>query len=146
VVGISKGLFKVELLTPKARLLDCRAGSVVIPCADGQRGILRNHCPLLTGLHTGIMQVREIPDKKDSFYIIEGGFARFCENYLMVMAYEVTTFEGRTADAVSTMISKAKEILVAGEYMRTQMEKIDHQRSQLIVRMAEMAELIAKEA
>ena len=147
MVGIStRTLFHVTLLTPRAKLLDCRAGGVVIPCSDGQMGILRNHCPLLTGLAQGIMQVLGIPDRLNAFYVIDGGFARFSENNLLVMAYDVITFEGLAPEKVQDMISQAKAAVVSAEYIKTQFQRVDKSRNQLIVRMAEMASLITTDA
>jgi ATP synthase F1 epsilon subunit len=144
VVGLStKTAFHVVLLTPRARLLDCRAGVVVIPCSDGERGILRNHCPLLTGLSQGIMQVRGIHDRPDVFYVLEGGFARFSENNLTVLAYDAITFDGLASDKVQEMISRAKSAVLSQELIKSQAQRVDMARNRLIVRMAEIASLVA---
>lgn len=146
MVGIAtKTTFRVVLLTPRAKVLDCRAGAVVIPCSDGLRGILRNHCPLLTGLSQGIMQVEDIPDRPDAFYVLEGGFARFSENHLTVLAYDVITFEGLAPEKAEQMISHAKSVVVGREYIKTQLQRVDMTRSRLIVRMAEMTSLLTAE-
>jgi F-type H+-transporting ATPase subunit epsilon len=143
VVGLAtKTAFRIILLTPRARLLDCRAGGVVIPCSDGQRGILRNHCPLLTGLSQGIMHVRDIPDRADAFYVLEGGFARFSENHLTVLAYDAITFDGLTPEKIKDMISRAQNAVLSQELIKSQAQRVDMARNRLIVRMAEMATLI----
>jgi F0F1-type ATP synthase epsilon subunit len=141
----TKTAFRVVLLTPRSKLLDCRAGAAVIPCSDGMRGILRNHCPLLTGLSQGIMQVQGITDHPDAFYILEGGFARFSENHLTVLAYDVITFEGLDPKKVEQMISHAKSVVVGQEDIKTQLQRTDVIRSRLIVRMAEKASLLTPE-
>lgn len=143
---VTKTAFRVVLLTPRSKLLNCRAGAVVIPCTDGLRGILRNHCPFLTGLSQGIMQVRGIADRPDAFYILEGGFARFSENHLTVLAYDVVTFEGLDPEKVKQMVSHAKSVVVGQEYIKTQLQRTDMARSRLIVRMAEMASLLTPES
>ncbi len=139
MVELTHGLFRVILLTPKAKLLDCRAGSLVVPAYDGQRGILRNHCPMLAKLTLGIMEVRQILDKPDSFYILEGGFVRVTENHVTVLAYDAMTFEGMPAERVQQIISEAQAVLVGKEYIRTQRGQVDVRRSRLIVRMAQLA-------
>jgi F0F1-type ATP synthase epsilon subunit len=147
MVGLAtKTAFRVVLLTPRSKLLDCRAGVAVIPCTDGLRGILRNHCPFLTGLSQGIMQVRGIADRPDAFYILEGGFARFSENHLTVLAYDVVTFEGLNPEKVKQMVSHAKSVVVGQEYIKTQLQRTDVTRSRLVVRMAEMASLLTPES
>ena len=139
MVGLSHGKFKVALLTPKAGLLDCRAGSLVLPGNDGYFGVLRNHCPMLCTLGRGIMQVREIPDRPDAFYVVEGGFVRIAENHVTVLAYEAATFEGLDEKAAENMLYQARSVVAGQEYIRTQREMIDYAKARMIVRMAELA-------
>jgi len=146
MVGISRGTFRLTLLTPKAKLLDCRAGSIVLPFEDGQWGILRNHCPTLAKLGQGVMQVREIPDRGDAFYILEGGFVRVSDNNITVLAYDVLTFENMPEDHVLELVSRAKSVMVGAEYIRTQLQQVDYQRSRLIVRMAELTDILSPDS
>jgi ATP synthase F1 epsilon subunit len=139
MVGLSHGKFRVVLLTPKAKLLDVRAGSVIVPAHDGQLGILRNHCPMLSELGFGIMQVHEIADRPGAYYIIEGGFVRVSENNVTVLAYDVTTFEGKDKKDVERLISHAQAVVAGQEYIRTQQEAIDQRKAQYIVQMAQLA-------
>ena len=143
MVGIpAKISFRVALLTPRSKLLDCRAVAAIIPCTDGLRGILRNHCPFLTGLSLGIMHVQGItdrPDRPNALYILEGGFARFSENHLTVLAYEVITFEGLDPEKVKHMVAHAQDVLMDQDLAKANLMRMDKARSRLIVRMAEMA-------
>ncbi len=139
MVGLSRGKFRVVLLTPKAKLLEARVGSVVLPAHDGQMGILRNHCPTLAELGFGIMQVRQIADRPDAFYIIEGGFVRISENHVTVLAYAVTTFEGKRSEEVDSMISLAHSVVAGQEYIRSQQESISRKKAEYIIQMAELA-------
>jgi F-type H+-transporting ATPase subunit epsilon len=139
MVGLSHGKFRVVLLTPKASLLDCRVGSLVLPGNDGYFGVLRNHCPMLCTLERGIMQVREIPDRADAFYVVEGGFVRVSENHVTVLAYEVTTFEGQNEKAIEQMLYHAHSVAAGQEYIRSQQQAIDVQKARLIVQMAKLA-------
>ncbi len=142
MVGLSHGKFQIGLLTPKAQLLACRCGSVVLPAHDGQLGILRNHSPMLAELGFGIMQVREITDRpNDAFFIINGGFVRVSENHVTVLAYEVTTFEGMDEQAIEQLVSHAQSVVAGQDYIRTQQESIDHKKAKYIVQMAEMASI-----
>ncbi|RKY13553.1 MAG: ATP synthase F1 subunit epsilon [Planctomycetota bacterium] len=139
MVGLLRGKFQVVLLTPKAKLLEARVGSVVLPAHDGQMGILRNHCPTLAELGFGVMQVREIADRSDAFYIIEGGFVRISENHVTVLAYAVTTFEGKTAKEADLMVSHAQSVVAGQEYIRSQQESISRKKAEYIIQMAELA-------
>lgn len=135
----AKPVIHVVLLTPKAKLLDCRAVSVIIPCSDGERGVLRNHCPLLTGLGWGIMQVKEIPDHPDAFFVLEGGFARFSENNLTILAYDAITFDGVSPEKAQQMVSHAQSVIAGQDYSKLHLGDYDVRRSRLILRMAEMS-------
>jgi len=139
MVSLYPGKFRVVLLTPKASLLDCRAGSLVLPGDDGYFGVLRNHCPVLSTLKKGIMQVREIPDRADAFFIVEGGFVRVGENHVTVLAYEVTTFEGQNEKTIERLLNDARSVVAGQAYIRTQQEVMAHDKARWIVRMAELA-------
>ena len=141
MVGLSKGKFRIVLMTPKAKLLDCRAGSVILPAHDGQMGIMRNHCPVLSELGFGILQVHEIPDRPDAHFVIEGGFVRISENHVTVLAYDVTTFEGMEKKDADALISHAQSVMAGQEYIRSQQDAIDQRKAKFIVQMAEMASL-----
>ncbi len=139
MVGLSHGKFRVVLLTPKASLLNCRAGSLVLPGDDGYFGVLRNHCPMLRILSRGVMQVREIPGRRDAFFVVEGGFVRVAENHVTVLAYEVTTFEEKDEKTIEKILYQARSVVAGKEYIRSQREVIDYEKARMIVRMAEMA-------
>ncbi|MHC4552866.1 MAG: ATP synthase F1 subunit epsilon [Planctomycetota bacterium] len=126
-------------MTPKAKLLEARVGSVVLPVHDGQMGIMRNHCPMLAELGFGIMQVHEMADRPDAFFVLEGGFVRVSENHVTVLAYDVTTFEGLDKKETETMVSHARSVVAGQEYIRSQTEAIDLKKAKFIVQMAEMA-------
>ncbi len=144
MVSTVHGLFRVVLLTPKASLLDCRAGSVILPAHDGQRGILRNHCPMLAGLSLGILQVREIIDRPDAFYLLEGGFVRVTENHVTILAYDAVTFEGMEKDQIKNFLSQAQNTAAGQDFIQTPLGKADAERSRLLVRMAGLAGIEAE--
>jgi F-type H+-transporting ATPase subunit epsilon len=139
MVGLLHGKFRIVLLTPKAKLLDCRCGSVVLPAHDGQLGILRNHCPMLSKVGFGIMQVHEIVDRSDAYFIINGGFVRVSENHITVLAYEVRTFEGMSQEDAERLVSEAQSVVAGQNYIRSQQDVLDQKMAKYIVHMAEMA-------
>ena len=145
MVGLAHGKFRIVLLTPKAKLLEVRAGSLVLPAFDGQLGILRNHSPMLSELGFGIMQVREMADRPDAFFIINGGFVRVSENHVTVLAYEVTTFEGKDDEAIESMVSHAHSVVAGQDYIRTHQDAIDQDLAKAIIHMAELASVTIQE-
>jgi ATP synthase F1 epsilon subunit len=146
VVGIpAKPTLRVELLTPRSKLLDCRVESVIIPCSDGMRGILHHHCPFLSSLSLGIMQVQGISDKPDrpnAWYLLEGGFACLSEDHLNVLTYEVITFEGLDTEKAQQIISQAQNALANLDSAKETLSRKEITRNRMIIRMAEMASLI----
>lgn len=144
MVGLSTGIFRLVLLTPTGKVFDCRAGSMILPAHDGMMGILRNHTPMLCKLGSGIMQVKDIVGKDDTFFLIEGGFARISENLVTVLAYEVLTFDGMDRKEAETIVAKAREMTVAKAYM-SQFGEVDLQKAALIVKLARMSSIIVEE-
>ena len=59
------GKFRCVVLTPRAKLLDCKTRSITLPAHDGQIGVLQNHMPMLCKLGMGIMEVREFVTDDD---------------------------------------------------------------------------------
>lgn len=147
-MAITRGTFRCVLLTPNRRLLDCRAGSLVVPSHDGQLGILRNHIPMLCKLGLGIMLVRDVTVGKgrpvpDMSFLIDGGFVRVSENNVTVLAYDATSFEGVDMDEVEAMISEAKRLL-AGDAYTKQRRAHDVEKAAVLMRLAEGAGLAGK--
>ena len=144
MVRISSGFFRCVLLTPTGKVLDCRTSGLVLPVHDGLMGVLRNHSPMLCKLGKGILQVRDIPEKGDAFYLIDGGFGRISENFVTVLTYEVVTFEGMERETAEHLVSRAKSVVVGGGYIR-QTEKMASDKAALLVKMGEMTGIISEE-
>jgi len=123
-------------------LLDCKAGALVLPAHDGFRGVLRNHAPMLCKLGVGIVEVREIAGRGDAFFLIDSGFARISENFVTILAHEVTTFEGMGHDEAETIVSRARSIVVGGAYIRRQIEAADVEQAKQLVKLARLSSIL----
>ena len=143
MVRLSRGTFRCVLLTPQGKVLDCRAGALVLPAHDGLMGVLRNHAPMLCKLGTGIMQVRDIPGRADAFFLIDGGFTRISENFVTVLTHEVTTFEGMERDEAERIVSKAKSIVVGGAYIARQIGAVDVERAKQLVKLGHLSSILS---
>ncbi|MCF7955474.1 MAG: F0F1 ATP synthase subunit epsilon [Phycisphaerae bacterium] len=140
MVKISTGTFRFVLKTPQGTLIDCRTGSLIFPSHDGLQGVLRNHSPMLCKIGLGIIQVKEINDREDAFFLVNNGFARISENFVSVLSHDVTTFEGLDKEQSEEMLSEANSHVAGSAYITAQTgEEIDLQKAKLIVKMAEMA-------
>jgi len=145
MVSLSRGTFRCVLLTPGGKLLDCKAGTVVLPGHDGLRGVLRNHAPMLCKLGVGIMEVKDIVGRGDAFFLIEGGFARISENFVTILAHEVTTFEGMDRVEAEEIASKALNIVVGGAYILGQTGAGDAERARQLVKLARLSSILSAE-
>jgi F0F1-type ATP synthase epsilon subunit len=145
MVSLSRGTFRCVLLTPGGKLLDCKAGALVLPAHDGFRGVLRNHAPMLCKLGMGIVEVKDIAGRGDAFFLVDGGFARISENFVTVLAHEVTTFEGMERDEVEKIVSKARSIVFGGAYIRRQIGAGDVERAKQLVKLARLSSILGDE-
>lgn len=142
MVKISTGTFRFVLRTPQGTLIDCRTGSLIFPSHDGLQGVLRNHAPMLCKIGLGIIQVREIHDREDAFFLVNNGFARINENFITVLSDDVTTFEGLDKEQSEELLSKAESHVAGGVYITAQTgQAVDMQKAKLIIKMAEMADV-----
>jgi F0F1-type ATP synthase epsilon subunit len=95
---------------------------------------------MLCKIGLGIIQVKEIHDREDAFFLVNDGFVRISENFIIVLSDDVTTFEGQGEEQSEEMLSKAKSHLAGGAYITAQTgQAVDMQKAKLIVKMAEMA-------
>jgi F-type H+-transporting ATPase subunit epsilon len=131
-MAISLGTFRFTLQTPEAKLLSCRAGSIIIPTDDGQMGVLRNHMPMLGKLGLGVMQVCDIMYERgrpgeDEFFLINGGFFRIGENNMTVLAYDIDTFRGKDQQQIEEELSEARRLVkdfgYASQHSREEIER-----------------------
>lgn len=140
MVELSHGTFRLVLLTPQGTSLDCRAGNLVLPTHDGSRGFLRNHCPMLCKLGMGIMKVKEIQSQPDSFFFINGGFARISENNITVLTEEVITYQQMDSQQAADLLRRVQSLVAGSEYIRTQTkDQMSHRKAELLVKLAELS-------
>ena len=115
----------------------------MVPAYDGQLGILRNHCSIMTELGLGIATLKDcysLDDESlgDKYFLIDGGFLRASENNVTILAYDVTAFEGISMDEVDKLVAKADEVLAADAYSPQIREK-HVKKAMLIKQLADLA-------
>jgi len=64
--------FTVEIVTPDKTFYNGTAEMIIVRTTEGDRGILKNHRPLVAGLATGILRIKEDGNYKEAK--ISGGF------------------------------------------------------------------------
>jgi F0F1-type ATP synthase epsilon subunit len=98
---------------------------------------------MLCKLGEGIVEVRQIAGRGDAFFLIDGGFARISENFVTVLAHEVTTFEGMERDEAEKIVSRARSIVVGGAYIRRQTGVDDMERAKQLVKLARLSSVLS---
>lgn len=139
---LPRGTFKCVLLTRNRTLLDCKAKSLVVPAHDGQLGILRNHCPVMTELGLGILTVKGIQEEDGSeaekHFLIDGGFLRASSNNITILAYDVEFFDDISMEEVDKLIEKADKLLEADAFS-PQLRNKQVKKASLIKQLAKLA-------
>ena len=64
--------FAVEIVTPDKTFYNGSAEMIIVRTTEGDRGILKNHRPLVAGLATGTLRIKKDGNYKDAK--ISGGF------------------------------------------------------------------------
>ena len=74
--------FSVEIITPNNTILKTEALEVILPCYEGEIGILKDHIPIITFLRPGIIKIQS--DSKKNFFV-EEGTVEFSKNSLLIL-------------------------------------------------------------
>lgn len=78
--------FRLEVVTPLAKVLSEDVEFIMIRTTDGDMGVLPNHSPFVAGLATGEMKIRS--NGKEDFFYVSGGFMEISNNVVTVLADE----------------------------------------------------------
>ena len=116
-------MLELSILTPGRVFYTKKSGvqSISVPSADGQLGILKGHCPLVTSFSTGLLSVRSEDDIFEHFALVDG-FIKIQDNIVTVLC--------RFAADNKTVESESMEILEKNHKQFTEDYKISDQNSQ----------------
>jgi len=76
-----------ELVSPERLLLAEAVDMVVVPGAEGDFGVLKDHAPLISGVRPGVLDVHDEGQIKERIFVA-GGFAEVTGERLTVLAEE----------------------------------------------------------
>jgi len=100
--------FQFELVSPERLLLSEQVTEVIVPGAEGEFGVLKDHSPFMSTMKPGILKVRREGGALDEFYI-RGGFADVAEKGLTVLAEKAVPVAELKADEIASQIKDAEE-------------------------------------
>ncbi|WP_297406236.1 F0F1 ATP synthase subunit epsilon [uncultured Cetobacterium sp.] len=101
--------FRLEVVTPLAKILSEEVEFIMIRTTDGDMGILANHSPFVAGLSTGEMKIRS--NGKEDFFYVSGGFMEISNNVVTVLADEAMNIKDIDLEIARKEAQIAKEKL-----------------------------------
>lgn len=79
-------MIKINVVTPRGKLFEEEATTIIVRNIDGEQAIMRDHTPVVIAINPGY--VRLIRDDETLFVTIIGGFLEFSNNIVTVVAQE----------------------------------------------------------
>ena len=99
--------FHFELVSPEKLLYSGDVKSVVVPGAEGQFTMMKDHAPVMTSLRPGIVEVAETEGILKLF--VRGGFADVSAKGLTILAEQAILLDDLDADKLAGEIKNAEE-------------------------------------
>lgn len=99
---------EISIIVPDRVFWEKEVKEILLPTLSGQMGVLTNHIPILTGLDTGLILVRDDSSLNWTTIVVTGGFALVNNNKVTILVNE--------AELGSDIIHKeAKETYLASK-------------------------------
>ncbi|MEW5796114.1 MAG: ATP synthase F1 subunit epsilon [Candidatus Zixiibacteriota bacterium] len=78
-------MFRLSIVTPEKVFFEADIKSLIIPGTEGYLGVLSNHAPLITALHPGKIEFRDVDDLTH-FLAVTSGFLEVSGNVATLLA------------------------------------------------------------
>lgn len=109
--------FNCRLITPEAQVLDGAVTAAVVPCWDGQLGILPMRAPMVAKLGIGELRLDFADGAQGKggsrSYLVEGGFAHMLGDHLTILAERAIPAESISESAAQKELDAAEAKLVS---------------------------------
>ena len=102
--------FHFELVSPERLLFSGPVEQVVVPGAEGEFTVLKDHAPTMSTLRPGVVTVSEGAGKAQRLFV-RGGFADVSAKGLTILAEEAIPLEKLDAARIEIEIQNAAEDL-----------------------------------
>ena len=102
--------FSFKLVTPEKIYLEGQAEQITVPGVEGDIGFLAQHTNFITSIRAGIIKVIKDDNSNVQFYV-DGGFVKFTDNELLLVAEEVADENEINTDFISSKIEEYNELM-----------------------------------
>ena len=101
-----------ELVSPERLLLAEAVDMVVVPGAEGDFGVLKDHAPLISGVRPGVLDVHDEGQIKERIFVA-GGFAEVTGERLTVLAEEAVRLADIDRAEIESQLNDLRSDLAA---------------------------------
>ena len=105
-------MYRLSMVTPEKIFFEAEIRSLIEPGTDGYLGVLSNHAPLITALHPGKIEFRDV-DEKQHFLAVTSGFLEVSGNVATLLADAVEETEDLDVQRAEAARDRAWEMLKA---------------------------------
>jgi F-type H+-transporting ATPase subunit epsilon len=105
-------MFRLSIVTPEKVFFEADIRSLIVPGTEGYLGVLSNHAPLITALHPGKIEFRDI-EGKQHFLAVTSGFLEVSGNVATLLADAVEETEEIDLKRAEAARDRAWEMLKA---------------------------------
>ena len=102
--------FSFKLVTPEKIYLEGQAEQITVPGVEGDIGFLAQHTNFITSIRPGIIKVVKDDNTNVQFYV-DGGFVKFTDNELLLVAEEVADENEINTDFISSKIEEYNKLM-----------------------------------
>lgn len=107
-------LVEFELVSPQRLVKSQPVDMVVVPCAEGDIGVLAGHTPLIGTVRPGVVDIHA-GDKVTESIFVSGGFVEVTADRCTLLAEEATLVSELKADEAQARLDAANAALAKAE-------------------------------
>ena len=99
-----------ELVSPQRLVKSQTVGMVVVPCAEGDIGVLPGHTPLIGTVRAGVVDIHDAGKVSERIFV-SGGFVEVTPDRCTLLAEEAIAVEDLKADEAQARLDAATAAL-----------------------------------
>jgi len=116
-------MVEFELVSPERLVRSQSVGMVVVPCSEGDIGVLPGHTPLIGTVRPGVVDIHDGGKVTESIFV-SGGFVEVTPERCTLLAEEATAVGDLKQDAAQARLASAQRALekAAGDIEKSNAE------------------------